>query len=337
MEKAGIAIVGYGGFGKKIAEELEKNPRCQVKYLYHPKPEKAEAYGAKGTSDWERILNDSEITAFIIATPNDRHFEILNKLVTKGDRHIFVEKPMVNTYEEARATLRASRLLDLRDKVFMVGHNQRREFVFRKAKEFLEAGKIGRLVSANINLSTGAAFNIKPDNWRYSAERHSLGPLSTLGSHSIDTIHYLFGRVSKLKASVKNITGKTEAPDCGFVMMELENGVTVFLETKYNSPSEKTCIITGTDGIIYINRNRISLRLGRDVNKVPSKEFWSDERSNNTLKEELDEFITAVLRTDSQLVETGIEEGFSTMAILEACRVSASQGSAVDCEIYYCT
>ncbi len=316
-KKIGICLAGFGNFGKHIYSYLQKLNRWHVKYLYHPDQKKAQFYGPLGLSDLSAVCNDPDIEAFIIATPNDQHFGLLRRLLQLGRHHIFVEKPMVDDFSQA---LVLRELAVANKKVFMVGHNQRREAGFRRIKALLDDNVIGKLVNVNFNFSHGGAYNTKPGDWRFSAARHKDGPLITLGSHCIDTIHYLFGRIESVYAMIENLSDKTEAPDCNAVLARLANGAAVFLQANYNVPSEKYCIISGTDGVIYLNRDSLFLRIGRDWAKTPSKPMLMEIAFVDAIEEELNEFFYAII--EGKPVETGFSEGFEVVKVLSTCHQS---------------
>ncbi|MEK7590511.1 MAG: Gfo/Idh/MocA family oxidoreductase [Patescibacteria group bacterium] len=326
-----ICLAGYGNFGKRLNDCLGKIPHCQVKYIYHPEQEKARLYGELGSCDLKGILQDPEVDAFIIATPHDQHAKLLNTLVREGKHHIFVEKPITAFLKEAEALHDSMRSFK---KVFMVGHNQRREACFRKAKELLDKKAIGSVVDVSFNFSHSGAYTIGPDNWRYYLARHREGPLVTLGSHAIDTIHYLFGRIKSVYARIQNISGRMEAPDCSAALMKLmDSDATVLLQSNYNVPSEKRCIISGIEGVIYIDRNEIELRTGRDINKVPSQKQRISILQVDTMQEELNEFFDAIL--NGKQIETGYREGLAVMVVLEACYQSSLKDMPEDLAKYY--
>src|SRR3989344_4670155 len=278
-KKIEVCLAGFGNFGKKLFSYLEKMPEFRARYIYHPNPEKSAQYGPLGTSDIHCVLNDPNLEAVIIATPHDQHSGLLEHLLLLGRHHVFVEKPMTAVCEEALAL--EQMFLACR-KVFMVGHNQRREAVFRKAKELLDKKAIGSVVDVSFNFSHGGVYNIDPGNWRCDKKRTREGPLITLGSHAIDTIHYLFGPVRSVCATIRNVSGRTTAPDCSATLMSLDNNVAVSLHVNYNVPSEKRSVI-----------------------------------SVDTVREELQEFSDAILK--GKKVETGFAEGAAVMKVLEAC------------------
>lgn len=314
--KIGICLAGFGNFGKKLYGYLEKMPEFQVKYLYHPDPKKSVQYGPLGISDLSVVLEDPEIEAFVIATPHDQHAPLLKIILAEGKHHIFVEKPMTATFEETFN-------LNFPQKVFMVGHCQRREAVFRKAKELLDKNEIGKIVDVHFNFSHGGAYNIGKDNWRSSSDRNREGSLAVLGSHAIDTIHYLFGRTRSVCAHLDNVSKKTESPDRVSVMMQMENRTHVFLSSNYCVPSEKYCFISGTEGVIYIARDKIYLRLGRDANRMPTSKIEIPVKPIDAIQEELQEFADAILH--GKKVETGYGEGLAVMNVVGACSYSSIQ------------
>lgn len=323
-KKIGICIAGYGSFGKKLRSYLEKIPEAEVRYLYHPDEKKAESFGEKGISDLNKVFADESVEAFVIATPNDQHFALLLPILELGKHHTFVEKPMTNSLTQA---LSLQRLVKLNEKVFMVGHCQRREPAFRRAKELLEQKAIGKVVNVNFNLSHGGAFTVSPENWRCSKSRHELGPLITLGSHCVDTILHLFGEIKEVFAVIENISEKTEAPDSCSALLHMENKAVVFLQNNYNVPGEKYCFISGTEGAIYIERGKIWLKSGRDY-APDGKKFIPEEKievvckNSDPIEEELKEFLDAIRK--GVPIETGFSEGLEVMRILDACATSAS-------------
>ncbi len=322
MRKIGICIAGYGEFAQKeLHPRLLKIGGCEVKYLYHPEPEKAKTYGPLGIASLSEVLNCDSVGAFVIASPNDRHFGLLRRLLEDGSRHIFVEKPMVNSLDQA---VHLGKFNAGAGKVFMVGHCHRRGSVYRKAKELLNDGLIGKIVNVNFNYSSSKVFTTRKDEWRASAARTDLGPLVMVGSHCIDTIHYLFGRVESVYAQLQNISGETESPDTSSVVLNMENGATVFLQCNYNVPIERYCFISGTDGAIYIDRNRIWLRPGREVyQKTETNRQELAVAKADPIEEELKEFLYAV--QSGGKVETGYAEGLAVVRVLEACRRSAAE------------
>ena len=323
--KVKLCLMGLGSFGKTLDKKVGQIKGIEILHYYHPDIKKAKNFNAKkGTSDLKNALSD--VDGVIIATPNNAHFKNIKKCIDAG-KHIFVEKPVTGLYKDA---LKLKQILP-KDLVFMVGHNQRRESCFREAKNILEKNKLGKIISAYFNISHGGAFSFTPDQWRYDVKSHREGPLMTLGIHLMDTVNYLFGSVNSVYARINNISGKTEAPDCNAVLLGLKNGASVFMQSNYNMPSEEICVIHGTEGTMYVDRGKLSLRIGRDRridnSFVPSESVSVKLKKTDSIKEEFQEFRDAI--NGRKKVETEFREGLNALALIDACYESNKKNKVI--------
>ncbi len=327
--------MGLGNFGRVLDRKIGQIKGLEISHYYHPDIKKAKNFNAKrGTSDLKNAL--SGVDGVIIATPNNIHFKNIKKCIDAG-KHIFVEKPVTGLYKDA---LKLKQILP-ENLIFMVGHNQRRESYFREAKKILDKNKLGKIISVYFNVSHGGAFSFTPDQWRYNVKSHREGPLMTLGIHLMDTVNYLFGGANSVYARINNISGKTKAPDCNAVVLGLsakggsasggKNGASVFIQANYNMPSEEICVIYGTEGVMYINRGKLSLRMGRDkrINNsfVSSKPVFVKLKKIDSIKEELEEFRDAIIGRKE--IETGLKEGMNALALVDACYESNKNNKVV--------
>ena len=157
MEPIKATLVGVRRYGWKLAEAVTQVPGLDIETCYHPARDTTIEYAGKLRCRPAFSVADAfaKTDAVIIATPDPSHLEYILSAIQAGI-HVFVEKPMVASLEEARQLQMA--LKDFNG-VFAVGHNMRREAAFRFIrKEFLER-KLGELVTFQINLSHGGALN----------------------------------------------------------------------------------------------------------------------------------------------------------------------------------
>jgi len=104
-------------------------------------------------TDFRRMLENKDIDAVIIATPD--HWHCLQTVYSlQAGKDVYVEKPLANTIEECNIMVDASKRYN---QVFQVGQQQRSGFVFKKAMELVKDGSIGNLRKVNIwaNFSYG--------------------------------------------------------------------------------------------------------------------------------------------------------------------------------------
>lgn len=312
--KHGILWIGFGNFAKRLEPGIRLRSDTKILLYFHPDQTKAiQRFGVKAEWDLDKALNNSEINAVFITTPNDKHAEYI-KAALQYEKHVFVEKPITADLTDA---LKLLPQLRNNKNVFVVGHNMRRKRAIRRMKTILASGVVGKVVSVYGNASKGIAFDLSPTNWRFSQTRHREGPLIAVGIHLIDVFHYLFGAIHSASAIIKNISGKTDAPDSNAVLLNLECGATAFLEANYNTPSEDILNIYGTDGSIYLHRDSLHYRLGRDKNRIPSGLVPVAFGDVDTVAEEVDEFFAAI--EGRARVETGYQEALNALTVIEAC------------------
>jgi predicted dehydrogenase len=97
------------------------------------------------------LIQDPEVDAVVIATPMPTHFELAAEAL-RGGKHVFVEKPLAATAEQAR------RLVDLAEKhrrSLMTGHVFAYASAVRKINDLIAAGDLGKLLyydSVRVNL-----------------------------------------------------------------------------------------------------------------------------------------------------------------------------------------
>jgi len=325
-----FCLVGIGGFGRAVASALESLDGVGILYGYHPDAAKARAWDPqRGTSDLAAALADPRVDAVAIASPTPFHLEHL-KICLGAGKPAYVEKPLVNTVEECR------RLLELcrpGSPLICTGFKQRREVTLRAMKELLKQGTLGELVSVQMEFSHGGVYHIPPQSWRGLPEMHREGPLNIRGIHLMDSIHYLFGPVESVYCHLRNVSGRMQVPDANAVLMRLAGGASLFLQANYCVPSEDRMVLTGTEGIIYRDRQHLLLRLGRDVDRVPSSPQPVElPPAVDTTREVLAEFCAA-LRGETEL-ETGLREGINATVLLEACYRSAQEDRPVRLDEY---
>ena len=100
---------------------------------------KPDSYG-----DYRKLLEDDEIDAVVIATPDHWHCRIMVDACEAG-KDVYVEKPMANSIEEVRVMQQAARA---HGRVVQVGQWQRSGKHWQDAMEYLQSGELGRIRSA---------------------------------------------------------------------------------------------------------------------------------------------------------------------------------------------
>src|SRR5688572_24846342 len=102
-----IGVFGTGHLGKFHLNNWKEIPGVQLVGFYDPDDaiakDVAEKYQLKRFRDVDELIAASD--AIDVVTPTQHHFAICEKAIRKG-KHVFVEKPMAHTMEEAKSLVK---------------------------------------------------------------------------------------------------------------------------------------------------------------------------------------------------------------------------------------
>src|SRR3954464_10942936 len=102
----GVAVVGYGYWGPNLVRNLHEAPGCRLIAVCDLRKDRLAAVEKRYPSvrigdDFEMVLRDPEVDAVVVATPVSTHFRLAMGALRAG-KHVFIEKPMAASSEEAR-------------------------------------------------------------------------------------------------------------------------------------------------------------------------------------------------------------------------------------------
>lgn len=151
----GVGVVGYGYWGPNLVRNLAEIQDAELVavcdlMVERLAPVKARYPTVDITDDFDTLLRNPKVDAIAIATPVSTHFKLAMKALMAG-KHVFVEKPMASTSEEARRMVEeASR----RGLVLAVDHTFIHTGAVRKMREIAEKdlGQIYYYDSVRVNL-----------------------------------------------------------------------------------------------------------------------------------------------------------------------------------------
>ena len=129
---------------------------------------------------WTDLLEDPAVDAVVVATPSSSHRELCCSALA-ADKHVFVEKPLAGTLEDANAIVNAEADAG---KVVQVGLCERFNIAYIEAKRAVKDGRLGTIRA--IQSSRFAPYEMSDPNWE-------LGVLDT-ATHNFDLILWLMER-----------------------------------------------------------------------------------------------------------------------------------------------
>lgn len=223
-ERVNVGIIGVGLIGRIQARAFAQQPDVQITGIsetYQPRMELGvELSGgkAKRFPDFRKMLENKEIDAVVVATPDHWH-GLQTMLACAAGKDVYVEKPFCHFIQEGRWMVEVARR---NKRVIQVGTQNRSGPTFERARQLLQGGAIGEIVSiqANFfrNLMPGLGYppdGNPPENFDWemfngpARERPynplrgiynfrwfwdtSGGQVTNLGQHSLDVVHWFTG------------------------------------------------------------------------------------------------------------------------------------------------
>ena len=200
-----VGVFGVGHLGKFHLNNWKQIPTVELVGFFDPNNEAAaeveKTYGIKRFMDEAELI--AAVDAIDVVTPTHLHFPVCEMAIKTG-KHVFVEKPMVNTIEEGKKIMHMVKEANVK---LQVGHVERFNPAFTALKN-------ETLKPLFIEVHRLAQFN--PRGTEVSV-------ILDLMIHDIDII------LSIVKSDVKNISASgvavlTDTPDIANVRIEFNNG-----------------------------------------------------------------------------------------------------------------
>ena len=318
-----VACLGMGWWSDVLADAMQRSGKLTIVACYSRSAEKREAfakkYGCRAARSYEEILDDHSIEGIINTTPNSMH-RSTTIAAAKAGKHTFLDKPIANTIDDARALTKACREANV---VLALGYQRRRESHFRWMKENL--GQFGRLVNAEANISRDRLGKIDLSSWRYTAQGMPGGVMLQIGIHYTDVLEYLMGPISAVSGRFVRLVLPGDNPDVASLVLEHENGALSTVNASYASASEYYLMnIYGKEATAYYDLHGGLRWLRRGSSKAEAVTVGK----NDPIVEELEEFARAA-RGDGAPEMDG-EKGTASLAVLLAGIKSAREGRRVE-------
>jgi predicted dehydrogenase len=235
----------------KVDPRYIKDLGGQIPKMGESFPEKVEHY-----SDFRKLLENKDIDAVVVATPDHWHAIQMISAVRAG-KDVYVEKPLTATIHEGRAMVNAQKETQ---KVVAVGLNRRGAPIYQKLAKEIPAGKIGKVTVGKAfrinNMYPNGIGKMKPEeppkdfNWdmwlgprAYRPYQYNISPynfrwwsdyssqMGNWGVHFMDVIRWMMGEKAPVAISAHGgryaVNDDRTIPDTMQVTYEFASGALV--------------------------------------------------------------------------------------------------------------
>lgn len=280
VEKSiGLAMLGHGKMGRIHSDACRR-----IEYIYaesNIKPklitiigrdeERVKKVAAKygynnSTVKWRDAVIDPKVTIFDNVGPNHMHSEPTIAAAQNG-KHIFCEKPLARTSEEAYKMLQAAKESNVKH---MCGFHFRFIPAVRLMKEIIKGGEIGEILQIRARYLQGWLLTKeRTDTWRFDSKKAGTGVLGDLGSHLIDVARYLIDEFSWISTTTENFwehqisksNQECKVDDVFIAIFQFKNGALGTMEASrlaHGRENHAVIEVNGTKGSLLFNMERLN-------------------------------------------------------------------------------
>jgi predicted dehydrogenase len=317
-----VGVLGAGHLGKIHLRLLKQSSKYELAGFYDDNPENAlkieKEFGYKRFDTIAKLLTAVDVVD--IVTPTLSHYKCA-KVAIKSGKHVFLEKPISNTVEEAEEIIALSKEYNVKGQV---GHVERFNPAFISVKDSIENPMF-------IETHRLAEFNPRGTD---------VPVVLDLMIHDIDAI------LSVVKSKVKNIHASgvsviSDTPDIANARIEFENGCVANLtSSRISLKNMRKSRFFQKDAYISVDflEKKCEVVKMKDAPEMPGdfdmilqnaegvkKQIYFDNpdvENNNAILEELETFADAIVNDTTPIVtlEDGTEALRVAYAIIEAMK-----------------
>lgn len=294
-----FAFIGCGARAHELIAALLAHRQAEIVAVcdaYKGRTERAvdRIQGTRGAAprivkDWREAVQDPSVDAVVVASPDHWHKTMCLEALARG-KDVYCEKPLTYRSSEGLEIIEAARK---HQRIVQVGSQGMSSMVQGKARELIQAGRIGKVTMVraayNRNTASGAwIYPIPPDanpqtvNWEqflgpaqkrpFSLERffrwrcyeeYSGGIATDLFVHLCTTIHYLMGATMPARVvamgELYRWKESRDVPDTLNAILEYPEGFTVNLSSTFNNQAEAegSFAFLGTEGTLQVGWGRL--------------------------------------------------------------------------------
>lgn len=221
-----IGIIGYGKMGQLRAKTVEDTGRAKVISVYEERT-LPESMPYEFVDSPDMIINNGEIDAVFISTPNYLNMPLTIKSLEAG-KHVFCEKPPAFNGKEVEEIIAAEKKSG---KKLMYGFNHRHHGSICHMKKLVDSNEYGKVLwmRGRYGKSVDQSFF---DTWRARKELAGGGILLDQGIHMLDLFLMFGGKFDSVQADVSNLYWKLDVEDNVFaIYKDSETGIVASLHS----------------------------------------------------------------------------------------------------------
>jgi predicted dehydrogenase len=216
--------------------------------------------GLKCYQDYDRLLEQEQLDAVLIATPSRYHAVMVEKALQRG-LHVFCEKPFVLDCEDGQ------RLVDLahaKQLVTQVGYHYRFVGAFQEAARIVKSGALGTVHHIRAEAYGPVVLRQKGGTWR-SSKSEGGGALYDYACHAIDLVNFIHQVPTSVSGVIRQSVFSRDVDDEVYSTLHFADGSSGQLCVNWSDESYRKMgtriSVWGTNGKLVADRQECQLYL----------------------------------------------------------------------------
>lgn len=222
----GVGVIGLGMIGVDHASILDRLPETELVMVCDSNPERQKDSPARFTSDVSQLLDNADIDAVWVCTPQHTHADLAVAALERG-KQVFCEKPIAHSLADADRMIGAAADSGL---TLAIGHTMRFHPDLVSIRDAVVTGELGRVATAS------ARWNVPDYEGRILSNRTSLA--LEMAIHDIDALQWMLGPIVRVFSEASAVTPCGTGPDAIVSLVRFASGAVATLEHNWMLPGE---------------------------------------------------------------------------------------------------
>ncbi len=231
--------------------------------------------GLKCHADFDRMLEEEQLDAIVVATPSKLHAAMVEKALQRG-LHVFCEKPFVLEVADGE---RLVALAESKGLVTQVGYHFRFVGAFKEAARIVDSGALGTVHHVRTEAFGPVVLRPKGGTWR-SAKSEGGGALYDYACHAIDLVNFVAGVPAAVDGVVRRGIFSQDVDDEIYCTLRYAGGASGQLSVNWSDESYRKMStrisVWGTNGRITADRQECQIYLREPHEALPdARKGWT--------------------------------------------------------------
>ena len=329
MKELNVAVIGCGNIANyahlpnllKI-EQVNLVATCDI--IEARAKQAANKFNAnKFFTDYKKVLELKDLDAVVVSTPPDTHREIAVEAI-KSNKHIFLEKPLAATLEDAYEIYRQWKQSNVK---FAVGFCLRHHGMFKYAKKLIEGSIVGDPV-ALWRVAIGTAIGVLPPVGWLVDKSKSGGMVVENTIHMIDSFTWFASDVTSALAQYKTERKGISIEDNAYIIFTHKNGAfSSILQSWTATHTYESWGIVGKEGTVSVKGYVLGTMEVSSKNESP-REVTINEDPIVMYEKEMRDFVNSIL--EDKPVFASPLDGLKAMEAAVAAEKSSKEGKLIN-------